>query len=156
MKTCSYRACQTCQATGTRLYSNASIHHRWKHKSPRCAHPRRRAPHIVPGQSLELDCILIIRADADGDTPLYCVENIETARWLIDRGAIVDHRNHENVSVRLYSTNESVAQMLIDLLSLLSGSLRITQRLAITFVRDQQKRLLLSMHHPRRVHWRQR
>ncbi|TFL03973.1 ankyrin repeat-containing domain protein, partial [Pterulicium gracile] len=36
--------------------------------------------------------------DADGDTPLYCVENIETARWLIDRGAIVDHRNHENVS----------------------------------------------------------
>lgn len=37
--------------------------------------------------------------DSDGDTPLYTVENIETARFLVDRGAVVDHRNSDGISV---------------------------------------------------------
>ncbi|KAG6332758.1 hypothetical protein ID866_6332 [Astraeus odoratus] len=36
--------------------------------------------------------------DADGDTPLYTVENVETAQWLIGHGAIIDRRNIEGVS----------------------------------------------------------
>ncbi|KAI0925991.1 hypothetical protein AcW1_008278 [Taiwanofungus camphoratus] len=36
--------------------------------------------------------------DSDGDTPLYVVENIETARYLVERGATVDRRNIEGVS----------------------------------------------------------
>lgn len=38
--------------------------------------------------------------DDDGDTPLYTVENIETARYLIEHGAVVDRQNGEGVSVR--------------------------------------------------------
>ncbi|KAG6830643.1 hypothetical protein H0H92_015540 [Tricholoma furcatifolium] len=38
--------------------------------------------------------------DADGDTPLYTVENIETARFLVEHGAIIDRRNAEGISVR--------------------------------------------------------
>lgn len=37
--------------------------------------------------------------DGDGDTPLYTVENIETAQWLIDHGALIDRRNTDGVSV---------------------------------------------------------
>jgi len=37
--------------------------------------------------------------DGDGDTPLYTVENIETAQWLIDHGALIDRRNNDGVSV---------------------------------------------------------
>ncbi|KAG9314879.1 hypothetical protein JVU11DRAFT_3981 [Chiua virens] len=36
--------------------------------------------------------------DEDGDTPLYTVENIDTARWLVDHGAAIDRRNSEGVS----------------------------------------------------------
>ncbi|KAJ3543595.1 hypothetical protein NMY22_g3087 [Coprinellus aureogranulatus] len=36
--------------------------------------------------------------DDDGDTPLYTVENIETARYLVDHGAVVDRQNSEGVS----------------------------------------------------------
>lgn len=36
--------------------------------------------------------------DEDGDTPLYTVENVETAQWLISHGAITDRRNNEGVS----------------------------------------------------------
>ncbi|KAH7884508.1 ankyrin repeat-containing domain protein [Phlebopus sp. FC_14] len=36
--------------------------------------------------------------DEDGDTPIYTVENIETAQWLINHGAVIDRRNHEGVS----------------------------------------------------------
>lgn len=39
--------------------------------------------------------------DEDGDTPLYTVENLETARWLLDHGATLDRRNNEGVSVRV-------------------------------------------------------
>ncbi|KAG1733613.1 uncharacterized protein EDB91DRAFT_1057349 [Suillus paluster] len=38
--------------------------------------------------------------DEDGDTPLYAVENIETARWLLDHGATLDRQNNDAVSVR--------------------------------------------------------
>ena len=38
--------------------------------------------------------------DADGDTPLYTVENLETARYLVEHGAIVARQNLEGVSVR--------------------------------------------------------
>jgi len=37
--------------------------------------------------------------DEDGDTPLYIVENIETARFLVDHGALVARQNAEGVSV---------------------------------------------------------
>lgn len=40
--------------------------------------------------------------DDEGDTPLYTVENIETARFLVERGAVVSHRNNEGVSVSLF------------------------------------------------------
>ncbi|KAG6844125.1 hypothetical protein H0H87_009612 [Tephrocybe sp. NHM501043] len=36
--------------------------------------------------------------DDDGDTPLFTVENIETARFLVDHGAHIHHRNHEGIS----------------------------------------------------------
>ncbi|KAI6116885.1 hypothetical protein EV401DRAFT_2058038 [Pisolithus croceorrhizus] len=36
--------------------------------------------------------------DEDGDTPLYTVENVETAQWLISHGAAIDRRNNEGVS----------------------------------------------------------
>lgn len=38
--------------------------------------------------------------DNDGDTPLYVVENEETARYLVEHGAAVGRRNHEGVTVR--------------------------------------------------------
>jgi hypothetical protein len=40
--------------------------------------------------------------DEDGDTPLYTVENVETARWLIEHGAISARVNGEGISVRVY------------------------------------------------------
>lgn len=40
--------------------------------------------------------------DDDGDTPLYTVEDTETARFLVDNGAAIDHRNAEGVSVCLF------------------------------------------------------
>jgi len=36
--------------------------------------------------------------DDDGDTPLYVVENIETARFLVDHGALVQRANNEGIS----------------------------------------------------------
>ncbi len=39
--------------------------------------------------------------DDDGDTPLYVVEDVVTARWLVDHGAVIDRTNNEGVSVRL-------------------------------------------------------
>lgn len=37
--------------------------------------------------------------DDENDTPLYTVENIDTARYLVEHGAVVDRRNDEGVSV---------------------------------------------------------
>ncbi|KAF7330503.1 hypothetical protein MVEN_02489700 [Mycena venus] len=36
--------------------------------------------------------------DADGDTPIYTVENVETARFLVDHGAVLDRQNSEGIS----------------------------------------------------------
>ncbi|KIK95428.1 hypothetical protein PAXRUDRAFT_827019 [Paxillus rubicundulus Ve08.2h10] len=36
--------------------------------------------------------------DEDGDTPIYTVEDVQTAQWLISHGAVVDRRNNEGVS----------------------------------------------------------
>ncbi|KAI0749587.1 ankyrin [Daedaleopsis nitida] len=36
--------------------------------------------------------------DEDGDTPLYVVENVETARFLVEHGAIVSRQNAEGLS----------------------------------------------------------
>lgn len=38
-------------------------------------------------------------SDEDGDTPLYTVENMETARFLVDNGADIMWRNNEGLSV---------------------------------------------------------
>ncbi|KZT07626.1 ankyrin [Laetiporus sulphureus 93-53] len=40
--------------------------------------------------------------DNDGDTPLYVVEDVETARYLVEHGAIVDRRNSEGLSPAEY------------------------------------------------------
>ncbi|PCH42254.1 ankyrin [Wolfiporia cocos MD-104 SS10] len=40
--------------------------------------------------------------DSDGDTPLYVVESVETARFLVERGAVVDRRNLEGISPAEY------------------------------------------------------
>ena len=37
--------------------------------------------------------------DEDGDTPLYTVENVETATWLVQHGAAVNRQNSEGISV---------------------------------------------------------
>jgi ankyrin repeat protein len=37
--------------------------------------------------------------DEDGDTPLYTIENIETAQFLLDHGADPTWRNHEGLTV---------------------------------------------------------
>jgi hypothetical protein len=41
--------------------------------------------------------------DEDGDTPLYTVESLEVAKWLVEQGAIVDRVNSEGISVRINS-----------------------------------------------------
>jgi hypothetical protein len=37
--------------------------------------------------------------DEDGDTPLYAVENADTARWLVEHGADAGVKNKEGLSV---------------------------------------------------------
>lgn len=37
--------------------------------------------------------------DSDGETPLYTVESVDTARWLVEHGATISRTNHEGVSV---------------------------------------------------------
>ena len=44
-------------------------------------------------------------ADNDGDTPLYTVENLETARFLVQHGATVARHNIEGISVRIAPLN---------------------------------------------------
>lgn len=48
--------------------------------------------HIVAGGNVNV-------SDEDGDTPLYTVENTETARLLVDNGADILWRNHEGLTV---------------------------------------------------------
>jgi hypothetical protein len=40
-------------------------------------------------------------SDSDGDTPLYTVEDLVTARFLVEHGALVARQNNEGVSVRV-------------------------------------------------------
>ena len=56
---------------------------------------------IVPSVSFhELDIGGDVNVtDEDGDTPLYTVEDVATARWLVEHGAVVDRTNGEGVSV---------------------------------------------------------
>jgi ankyrin repeat protein len=39
-------------------------------------------------------------ADDDGETPLYTVESIDTARFLVSKGADVAWRNSDGITVR--------------------------------------------------------
>ena len=45
-------------------------------------------------------------ADNDGDTPLYTVESIRVARFLVEHGAVIDRRNKEGISVSLLVIDE--------------------------------------------------
>jgi hypothetical protein len=47
---------------------------------------------LLTGGSVDL-------TDEDGDTPLYTVESVETARFLLERGATVNRTNNEGISV---------------------------------------------------------
>jgi ankyrin repeat protein len=38
-------------------------------------------------------------ADEDGETPIFTVESVEVARWLVEHGANVDVQNNEGQSV---------------------------------------------------------
>lgn len=53
---------------------------------------------LLPGGNVDI-------MDEDGDTPLYTVENVDTARWLVEHGARVDHRNNEGISVSFAPAN---------------------------------------------------
>jgi hypothetical protein len=43
----------------------------------------------------------INHADSDGETPLFTVESVDVAKWMIERGAKYDVKNAEGESVRL-------------------------------------------------------
>lgn len=49
-------------------------------------------------------------ADEDGETPLFVVETIEVARYLVEHGADVDHRNNDGESVRTLNDDVNVAE----------------------------------------------
>jgi len=57
---------------------------------------RPECPHTLTGGNVNV-------TDNDGDTPLYTVENVQTARFLVENGAIVARQNLEGVSVRSIS-----------------------------------------------------
>lgn len=40
-------------------------------------------------------------ADSDGETPLFTVESIEVAKWMIERGARYDAKNNEGETVSI-------------------------------------------------------
>jgi hypothetical protein len=46
--------------------------------------------------------------DGDGDTPLYVVEDVQTAQWLVQHGAIVDRRNNEGITVSVLTSSAQV------------------------------------------------
>lgn len=50
--------------------------------------------------------------DEDGETPLYTVENIETAQFLVNHGADPAWRNHEGLAVcRVLSNSYSLLSL---------------------------------------------
>lgn len=44
--------------------------------------------------------------DEDGETPLYTVESVGCAKWLVEHGAKADHKNLEGMTVRVEVGNE--------------------------------------------------
>ncbi|TFY60682.1 hypothetical protein EVJ58_g4986 [Rhodofomes roseus] len=52
-----------------------------------------RVRELIEGQGGDVNI-----TDDDGDTPLYVVENVETARWLVEHGAAVQRQNSEGIS----------------------------------------------------------
>lgn len=70
--------------------------------------------------------------DADGDTPLYVVENIETARYLIQHGAVTNRCNDEGLSPAAYLSEDfpEVATYLDSLDSSTSGDPPAAQPMA--------------------------
>ncbi|KAI0279736.1 ankyrin repeat-containing domain protein [Russula aff. rugulosa BPL654] len=64
-------------------------------------------------------------SDEDGDTPLYTVENIETARFLVDNGADLMWRNSEGLTpaASLEEDFSQVADFLNSLTATLTNSL---------------------------------
>lgn len=55
--------------------------------------------------------------DEDGDTPLYTVENVDTAQWLVEHGATVHQQNSEGVSVSQFKSYSAQAALTIILIS---------------------------------------
>ncbi|KAJ9107357.1 hypothetical protein QFC21_000807 [Naganishia friedmannii] len=49
--------------------------------------------------------------DSDGETPLFTVESVEVAKWMIERGAKIDVKNHEGETAAetLFEDNPEVA-----------------------------------------------
>ena len=68
-----------------------------------------------PGSARGMTCSTLLPGgdvnitDEDGDTPLYTVENIATAQWLIDHGAVIDRRNGQGVSASLSSHRSHIS-----------------------------------------------
>lgn len=47
-------------------------------------------------------------ADEDGETPIFTVESVEVARWLVEHGANADVQNNEGQSVSSDSPSHTV------------------------------------------------
>ncbi|KAJ9090922.1 hypothetical protein QFC19_009348 [Naganishia cerealis] len=62
--------------------------------------------------------------DSDGETPLFTVESVQVAQWMIERGAKIDVRNHEGDTVAeyLFEDNPEVAMYIQSLLQPASSS----------------------------------
>ncbi|WVF72126.1 hypothetical protein IAT40_006938 [Kwoniella sp. CBS 6097] len=56
--------------------------------------------------------------DDDGDTPLYVVESLEVARWLVEKGADLAHENEEGLTAAeaLEEDHPEISQYLYSLL----------------------------------------
>ncbi|KAI0635658.1 ankyrin [Trametes polyzona] len=68
--------------------------------------------------------------DNDGDTPLYVVENVETARFLVEHGAAINRQNDEGISPAQYLEEDfpAVAAYLEGLTADGSGSAPVEMR----------------------------
>ncbi|KAI0691519.1 ankyrin repeat-containing domain protein [Cerioporus squamosus] len=49
--------------------------------------------------------------DEDGDTPLYVVENVRTAQFLVEHGAVVNRQNAEGISPAQYLEDEDFPEV---------------------------------------------
>ncbi|KAI0049762.1 hypothetical protein FA95DRAFT_1556459 [Auriscalpium vulgare] len=91
------------QCTGPQhLHPNVQtpLHPKPLHSSPR---PLSRHAAASYGHLHVLDFLIsrggdVNVADSDGDTPLYTVENLQTAQFLVDHGALVNRANNDGLS----------------------------------------------------------